>query len=356
MMNFLSGWRVFKYNSWHLVISTAHYSLSPLMNPFPIWLAIGSFAGLLISFRRVPDTSTRAGLRILQIVTAVTLTFLLIVMLGPRLLTQLYAFRPAEQPEERDLFQGVHYIREVRRSPHPMVIHVITIDLNAPGIAFAVTSPDSSAGMEVLAQTTSAFLFVNQTQIAINADGWGPWHDISPLDYYPHSGDPVDVAGYAASAGDIYSEARIDFPTLFISEDSTVSFEKPAGTVYNAVSGKNMLIRNGSLIGDSPSYYDQRHPRTAVGLDATGHVLILVVVDGRQPGYSVGASMSELADIMLFYGSFTALNLDGGGSSTLVIEQNGGPKVLNSPIHNYIPYRERPIANHLGVYALPLNR
>jgi exopolysaccharide biosynthesis protein len=70
----------------------------------------------------------------------------------------------------------------------------------------------------------------------------------------------------------------------------------------------------------------------------------------------VGASMSELADIMLFYGSFTALNLDGGGSSTLIIEQNGEPQLLNSPIHNYIPYRERPIANHLGVYALPLNR
>jgi hypothetical protein len=326
------------------------------MNPLPIWLSIGSLAGFLISFRRVPGESPPATLRTLRMATGLTLAFLLTTMLGPRLLTQLYAFRPPPESEQRDLFQGVKYIREVRRTPEPMAIHVITIDLDAPGIGFTVTPPDNSAGMEVRAQTTSTFLSGSQVQIAINADGWGPWRDISMLDYYPHSGDPVDLSGFAASAGEVYSEAHAKFPTLFISEDGVVSFGKPVGPIYHAVSGKNMLIREGSVVGDYPAYYDERHPRTAVGIDASGRVLILVVVDGRQPGYSVGASMVELAEIMLAYNSYTALNLDGGGSSTLVIEQNGMPTVLNAPIHNYVPYRERPIANHLGVYALPLNR
>jgi hypothetical protein len=46
--------------------------------------------------------------------------------------------------------------------------------------------------------------------------------------------------------------------------------------------------------------------------------------------------------------------LDGGGSSTMVFEEdNGEPVILNSPIDNYIPGRERPVANHFGVYVIP---
>jgi hypothetical protein len=44
------------------------------------------------------------------------------------------------------------------------------------------------------------------------------------------------------------------------------------------------------------------------------------------------------------------MSLDGGGSSTLVIEgEDGLPEILNSPIDSYIPGRERPVANHLGI-------
>jgi hypothetical protein len=46
------------------------------------------------------------------------------------------------------------------------------------------------------------------------------------------------------------------------------------------------------------------------------------------------------------------MNMDGGGSSTLVIEnERGKSEVLNSPIDSHIPGRERPVANHLGVYV-----
>ena len=50
-------------------------------------------------------------------------------------------------------------------------------------------------------------------------------------------------------------------------------------------------------------------------------------------------------------GADYAMNLDGGGSSTMVVEgADGKPRVLNSPIDNHIPGRERPVANHLGFY------
>jgi exopolysaccharide biosynthesis protein len=57
-----------------------------------------------------------------------------------------------------------------------------------------------------------------------------------------------------------------------------------------------------------------------------------------------------MAQIMRALGAFNAMALDGGGSSTMVVEENGQPIILNSPIDNYIPGRERPIANHLGIY------
>ena len=90
-----------------------------------------------------------------------------------------------------------------------------------------------------------------------------------------------------------------------------------------------------------------------VALDAAGTTLLLVVVDGRQPNYSGGVTLPELADLVVEFGGWAALNLDGGGSSTLVAEgPDGRPRVLNSPIHGrHPPGRERPVANHLGVYA-----
>jgi exopolysaccharide biosynthesis protein len=79
----------------------------------------------------------------------------------------------------------------------------------------------------------------------------------------------------------------------------------------------------------------------------------LIVVDGRQPNYSEGVTLPELTQIVIEHGGDAALNLDGGGSSTLVVEgPKGEPAVLNSPVHGRIPPgRERPVANHLGVFA-----
>ena len=99
-------------------------------------------------------------------------------------------------------------------------------------------------------------------------------------------------------------------------------------------------------------YIHDYHPRTAVGLSRDERTLILMVVDGRQPNYSDGASLAELANLLVDYGAYSALNFDGGGSAILVIEdEHGNPMQLGSSIHNRIPARERPSANFLGIYA-----
>jgi hypothetical protein len=87
----------------------------------------------------------------------------------------------------------------------------------------------------------------------------------------------------------------------------------------DVLGGTPVLLLNGvQQVQDfycSDAFCD-RQPRTAVGVTADGKML-LVVVDGRQPGYSVGMTLQELADLMQSLGAQNAINLDGGGSSTM---------------------------------------
>lgn len=80
----------------------------------------------------------------------------------------------------------------------------------------------------------------------------------------------------------------------------------------------------------SAQFYDKRHPRAAVGTDEDGNIYY-VVIDGRFKGKADGASIYETAYICKMLGMTQAINLDGGGSTTLWSEQTG---VLNHPHDN----------------------
>jgi hypothetical protein len=307
------------------------------------WISLLAAGVLLLAAARARRQSIRIALGVLTTV---------VLVIGGTLFW--YTHRPLPAPMHETLFQGIEYIRDVRSEPRPLVIHVVRIDLDTPGLRFFVTP----VGENIPAQTVSQFVAQYHLQLAINADYFEPWRDTFPWDYYPHVGDPVNTRGLAASEGTVFTQGFAgagNYDTLYLSADNHVSFDTPNGAIYNAVSGLPFLLSGGkSLVGgeDSVGYNTELHPRTAVGVDRTERTLILMLVDGRQPNYSEGVSLGELADLLLEYGAYHAINLDGGGSSTLVIEgTDGAPLVLNSPIHGRIPGRERPIANQLGVYA-----
>jgi exopolysaccharide biosynthesis protein len=225
--------------------------------------------------------------------------------------------------------------------------------LRQPGISFLVTPPSSEDDLPLRARTTSRFLEEFNLQVAINGSGFSPWRSNTLLDYYPHTGDPIGPIGLAASRGDVYSQAVQSAPILYISRTNQARFNVPIGRVYNALSGNAMLLEQGRIL---PEPGGDLQPRSAVGLDKSGRTLILVVVDGRQSGYSEGVTLAELAEILLENGAYTAMNLDGGGSSTLVSSTRGGQaEILNSPIDQRLPGRERPVGNHLGIYAGPIS-
>ena len=144
---------------------------------------------------------------------------------------------------------------------------------------------------------------------------------------------------------------------LLVADDGKLTIrdnvvEIPAGTRY-AVSGNALVLKAGKPTSTDDS--GARHPRSVAGISADGKTLWLVAVDGRQDGYSRGANMKELGDFMLKLGAFDAVNLDGGGSTALVVKdlRTGTFAVANQPSETStegFPVRmERPVADVVGI-------
>ncbi len=116
--------------------------------------------------------------------------------------------------------------------------------------------------------------------------------------------------------------------------------------VEQIIGGGPRLVRDGEIhiTGEAELFQADvlmgRAPRTALGF-TEDHKLLLVTVNGRQPGISVGMTLTELAELMLELGAVNAMNLDGGGSTTMVIRN----RVLNLPSDGI----ERPVANAIVV-------
>ena len=117
-----------------------------------------------------------------------------------------------------------------------------------------------------------------------------------------------------------------------------------------AVGGRPILLRAKSILSGVDSggtFATSRHPRTAVGFARDGKRLFLVTVDGRQKPYSDGMTLRELAILMQSLGADDAINLDGGGSTTMVIANASGlPRVVNVPSDSA---GERSVGNALAV-------
>jgi len=286
--------------------------------------------------------------------------------------------RPRPLSTEEMLYAGVHYRRQVTQTPRALIWHLITVDLAEPGVRILVTPPEKvkERGVEkrgeggfrystanqketleeitlrypLVARSTTAFLTESNCQVAINGDDFEPKNTNSIRDYFPHAGDAVNVIGNAMSDGTRYARKE-GAVSLWITKDGTAQIGAVAPPeAWSAIGGKELPLP--SLINSKPRPTgDKPDAATVVAVDATGKKLYLLVVDGQQPGYSEGATQAELGAILFGVGATAAIRLDGGGSSTLVAERDGHAVVLNTPIDQKRPGRERVVANHLGIFA-----
>jgi hypothetical protein len=164
----------------------------------------------------------------------------------------------------------------------------------------------------------------------------------------PIPADGAVLVARGAQAGFLSAEAPVGSTVTIL-----LTLTPPWLNVPEAVGGGPIIVRNGkpvfrSFENFSPDQLGPRNPRTGVGQLPDGRIL-LVAVDGRQPGYSTGLTNFELALTMMRLGCVTASALDAGGSTTMAFDG----KLLNRPSD---PGGERSVAEALtlfyyGVYA-----
>jgi len=244
-------------------------------------------------------------------------------------------------------FTGIELCEGSAGIPCPLRIHAARIDLRAPGVRLFVTPSNGSLPGEVNGRQSLGFLSEFKCQLAINASFFAGQFRI---------GAPLDVVGLSISDGDAYSKPN-EFAALLVSKDNRAWVSNPPfdlDRAYNAAAGDTLLLKDGRIAVDRSLKNNitiVRHPRSTAGISRDGRHLILMVIDGRQPGYSEGATKVETAEWLLRLGAWDAVNLDGGYSSNLVIEgPDGKPRLLNHPGPAFL----RPVANHIGVHARPL--
>lgn len=287
--------------------------------------------------------------------------------------------RPQEITRQ-PLFEGIVYSRQVKAQPRPQTIHSVEIDLTAPGLRPFVTprleglvpNQGGEIPQESLAQRTSDFVQVHGLQLAINANFFYPFRESTPWNYGPRAGQRVNIVGIGLSDGEPVSMGESDYPSLcFREQQAAIRSDGDCPNGMQAVAGRLLLVDNGQPTAEVKEKIAQGngrpYPFTIVALDTSGTRLWLVLADGKQPLYAEGSTLQEMTDLMQAIGADRALQLDGGGSATLAIASTltdqpigqttptaAGSHLLNVPAHVKVPGQERPVANHLGFFARPL--
>jgi exopolysaccharide biosynthesis protein len=161
----------------------------------------------------------------------------------------------------------------------------------------------------------------------------------------------------AAVNGDYFDIESTYIPTGLSIKNGTMIRDNSRNRPYSAVTREGQyLISRGGIDGINPDTLDMavggnyilvwegekqepnlvdatwttKHPRTLAGVRSDGTIL-LVVIDGRQPDLSNGATLVECAQLMYSLGAVAAINHDGGGSSTMLIREGADFQVMNSP-------------------------
>lgn len=262
--------------------------------------------------------------------------------------------RPAE-PAWRPFFDGIDLAAARSDSPRLQRVYAARVDLEKEGVGF-FASPKTNENYatdkkETVREQTNVFLRSHGLQLAVNAN----FFNIPKEEKYSRPGES-NLRGLAVCDGETVSPPQEGHTAFCVMKDGTPKLlkyleqESLLPEIRTAVAGQPILLRDGEIV---PSSNRAVHPRTLVGFSRDGRYVYLVVIDGRRKDHSIGADFGDSARWLLYFGAWEGLNLDGGGSTTLVVQAKGdNPRALNKPSDNNFRYN----GNSLGVRARPLPR
>ena len=197
-------------------------------------------------------------------------------------------------------------------------MQAVRVDLSDPAVRFTTTgrAPNWEADVrETIRERTVDFITRMQSTeqpivAAINGNWYGPTGQ---------SAGAVDLNGLAISNGVLVSPPwnsnqhafvlRDDHSPDIVANNAAMNLEG----IAQAVSGYVRILQNGQAAGQNTDL----HPRTVIGMSVDRRFVIMLVIDGRRPGHSLGATDFESGAWLRYFGAWNGINLDGGGSSTL---------------------------------------
>jgi hypothetical protein len=304
------------------------------------------------------------------------------------LISTIFWLQAPATPSLTRPFEGITYIDRTDMTPRAVHMHVVQVDLRARGVRFELSPPGGRA--EVVRQTVVEFLNSRHAQVAINAHFFWPW---------PTEDTDVEVLGLAVSNGRVYSSFETpvqsyallpDAPALNIDRQNraTIVHRSPASAdgwrvrehvqLWTTLSGSAQILTNGQITipqyrdadhpegmlqpggtgvtpySNSRSWYDALASRTAIAISKNGRMLTLFTVDAR--GGSLGMTPGEVAEVLRRdFGAWQALNLDGGGSTSMAMEDpvTHVGRLLNVPADTPAG---RAVGSSLAVFARPSKR
>lgn len=231
-----------------------------------------------------------------------------------------------------DVIDGVTYTYQLYTDPSgaPYRTYVLKID---PSKAYLYMGSTSDGYEYSLSGFTKQNVMQHMTSAKEN--GIIPIAGVN-ADFFDISGD-YHPRGLTIKEGKLISNVGtrpwcgFTYDGKFVCGESS-QYKNYKDDLRTAVGASHVLVSNG-LPGElniGTEFSDTQHPRTLAGVTEDG-TIILAVIDGRQPTKSNGASLARCTSFMMSHGAYNAVNLDGGGSSCMVVEQNGAYKTMNSP-------------------------
>ncbi len=266
---------------------------------------------------------------------------------------------------------GVVYVDSTRQ-----VVNCVRVDLQDPDVQFFTSPPATNfvpESSETYSISVSNFIKRYGVQVA------------SVANFYTTSTGATDPAfedlscriyglsictGRVVSVPDFGPDGNNRHASMLFTTNKEAYLalgNSPPGTntagIYTAMSGYYAVLTNGVIIGSSaltaaypdPTFH-QLQPRTLFGLSADRRYFYMVIIDGRQGGYSDGANDNDMGFWLLQFGASDGIAMDGGGSAAMYMEDcaGGNPKPLGHSSYIAAFGRERITGSQLGIRALPL--